>query len=118
MDETTELQVIGQRIRDARIAKKMSQADLAFSAGIAVPHMSCIELGKKKMNVLIFSRIIAALKVSADEILRSDVPAVTSIYQGEFAQILSDCSPVEADAIIKMAKELKATIRSQKPTDY
>ena len=52
MDEATELKLIGQRIREARIACEMSQADLAYAAGISVPHISDIELGKARMNVL------------------------------------------------------------------
>lgn len=117
MDESAELKRIGQRIRDARIAKNMSQADLAFEAGVSLPHISDIELGKKKMSILTFSRLISVLKVSADEILRSDVPSVNGLYQTEFAQILSDCSPAEAESILKIVQEVKASLRNRRPND-
>ena len=52
MDDTNPiLKAIGQRVRSARLAKKMSQEDLAFEAKIGVPNVSDIELGKAKANI-------------------------------------------------------------------
>ena len=89
MDENTIEYKVGQRIRAARLARKMSQADLAFEAHVSLPHISDIELGKKEMLLTTFCRIIEALQVSADEILRPDVPEVNRIYQKEFAELLN-----------------------------
>lgn len=41
---------IGKRIREARLQKKMSQADLAEGAHIHLSHVSDIELGKRKCD--------------------------------------------------------------------
>ena len=109
MDESLELKKIGQRLRDARLKKKMSQADVAFASGLGLPAISDIELGKVKMNILTFSKIISALKVSSDEILRCDVPTVNLIYQKELAELLNGCTPAQAEAILKVAKEMKST---------
>ncbi len=114
MDENTLEYKVGQRIRAARQSKKMSQADLAFNAHVSLPHISDIELGKKEMLLSTFSRIIEALQVSADEILRSDVPEVNMIYQKEFAELLGDCTPAEVEAILKIVRELKTTMRIKK----
>ncbi len=105
---------IGQRIRETRQARKMSQADLAFDANISLPHISDIELGKKEMSITTFIRIIEALQVSADEILRSDIPSVNKIYQKEFADLLGDCSANETESIIKIVKELKGILKQNK----
>ena len=43
-----EYEQIGARIRNARIERKMSQAELAAKANISLPHISSIELGKTK----------------------------------------------------------------------
>ncbi len=117
MNDDLELKKIGQRLRDARVKKKLSQADVAFDAGINVSHISDIENGKKAMSVLTFSKIISCLKVSADEILRPDVPTVNSIYQKELANLLSDCTPAEMEAILKIAQEVKASLHSKKDDD-
>lgn len=114
-----ELQIkrIGERIREVRIEKNMSQADLSVKTHIALSHISDIELGKKQMLVTTFIRILEGLQVSADRILRADVPEVNAIYQEEFQGLLSDCTPGETESILRIVKELKSSFR-QKKTEY
>ena len=87
--DTTESQVIGSRIREARIKNGMSQAELAVKSNISLPHISDIELGKSNMMLTSFIRITEALQVSADSLLRPNVPGVTSLYRltGEIDQV-------------------------------
>ena len=108
--DLTESQLIGSRIRDARIKRHMSQADLAVKANISLPHSSKLERGQTRMKLESFIRIIEALQVSADSLLRPDVPEVRSLYQSEFDELLADCSPKELDSILKIVRELKSTI--------
>ena len=107
--DLTESQLVGSRIRDARINRRMSQADLAAKANISLPHISNIEKGKTSMKLETFIRIIEALQVSAS-LLRPDVPEVRSLYQSEFDELLADCSPKELDSILKIVRELKSTM--------
>lgn len=51
METNNDTILIGQRIRAARQAKGMSQADLAFDADISLPHISNFELGKKQLSI-------------------------------------------------------------------
>lgn len=108
---------IGARIRDVRLQRNMSQAELAEKAFISVPHMSEVENGKTKLRLSTFVYITEALQVSADVLLRTNTPEVNGIYQGEFNDLLADCSPAEIDSIIKIVKELKTTMRMKKD-DY
>lgn len=105
---------IGAQIREARLKKGMSQAFLADAAGISLPHVSLIENGKTKMQLLTFIRVVEALQVSADSILRLDVPEVKKLYQSEFSELLNDCTPAEMDSIMKIVRELKVTIQSNR----
>lgn len=114
---TLDLKKIGERIRNARQKCGMSQATLAEKAGLSVPAVSDIENGKTNMLLMTFARIIVALQGSADEILRVDAPVSKEVYRKEFTDILSDCTPAEADAILKIVKELKQTMRTNKE-DY
>ena len=107
---------IGARIREVRIQKNMSQAELAEKAFISVPHMSEVEIGKTKLRLSTFVYITEALQVSADVLLRPNIPEVNGIYQGEFNDLLADCSPAEIDSILKIVKELKTTMRIKKDT--
>lgn len=111
---------IGSRIREVRIDKRMSQADLAEKAHISLPLVSEVELGKTKMRLETFIQIVEALQVSADSILRADIPEVNGMYQSEFADLLSDCTPAEIDSLLRIVRELKETMHSAKKdnTDY
>ena len=112
-----ERQLIGSRIREARVGRRMSQADLAAKPNISLPHVSAIETGKTNMKLESFIRIIEALQVSADSLLRPDVPEVRSLYQSEFDELLADCSPKELDSILKIVREVKSTMTRREDND-
>ena len=111
MSSTTE---IGARIREARIARKMGQAELAEKSNIRLPHISEIELGKADIRLQGFIRIIEALQVSADIILKARVPTVSQLLVQEYADLLSDCTPEEIQALITITRQLKTTMRTHK----
>lgn len=105
---------IGERIRIARQALGMSQADLANKAQLSLPRISYVEQGKVQMRLDTFARIVEALQSSADEILRLNVPRGQAFHAGEFDSVLEGCTPDEMDAIVKIARELKNTMKAQR----
>ena len=107
-----EYKIIGSRIRECRLARNMSQAQLAEKARVSLPHISAIENGKSTLLLPTFIHIIEALQISADALLRTDIPEVNTIYQTEFSELLSDCTPKELDAILSIVKEVKRSMRS------
>ena len=106
-----EYEQIGARIRNARNEQKMSQAELAAKANISLPHISSIELGKTKMLLSTFIRVIEALQISADSVLRANVPTVTSMYASEIAELFADCTPKELESLKAIIQNIKATMR-------
>ena len=98
---------IGERIRTARLALGMSQADLANRS-------SYVEQGKVKMRLDTFARIAEALQSSADELLRLNVPRGQAFGKSEFEDVLDDCTPDEIEAILRIVRELKDTMRAQR----
>lgn len=114
MGTTADLIEIGKRIRTKRVARKMSQEDLAFAANTSTSNISDIEHGKNNFRIDTFVRILEALQVSADDILRADVPDVNELYGSEFAEILKGCSPSEIESILNLVKEIKSTFHSKK----
>ena len=62
------------------------------------------------MQLETFVKVAEALQVSADYLLRPDVPEVKAIYQGEFAELLEDCSASEMETILKIVREVKASM--------
>ena len=81
MYEQQDLKLVGSRIKAVRISRGMSQADLAVEASVSLPLISNIERGKTGMQLETFVKVAEALQVSADYLLRTDVPEVKAIYQ-------------------------------------
>lgn len=65
---------LGKRIRESRIKKGYTQKNLADRAKIGVVYLSEIERGIKMPSLSIFIKIIDALEVSADYVLRDELP--------------------------------------------
>ena len=102
------LKTIGVRIKKARLARNINQADLADRAGISVSHMSHIENGTANFGIDILIRILEALQISADDLLRPDTPSTKAIYSSEFDEILTGCSPSEKEAMLNTLRSMKA----------
>lgn len=64
---------LGKRIRESRIKKGYTQHDLAEQADVGVVYISEIERGIKMPSLNIFIKIMDALDVSADYILRDEL---------------------------------------------
>jgi transcriptional regulator with XRE-family HTH domain len=61
--------VIGLNIRRLRAAKKLSQEELAFRAGIDRSYLSEVENGQKNLSVRVLDQIAAALDVDMRDLL-------------------------------------------------
>lgn len=117
MYEQADLKQIGSRIREVRSKRLMSQAELAEKASLSLPLISNIELGKTNMQLVTFIKIAEALQVSTDYLLRAEVPEVKPIYQGEFADLLEDCTPSEMESLLSIVRSVKATIHRKQNND-
>lgn len=117
MYEQQDLKLVGSRIKAVRISRGMSQADLAVEASVSLPLISNVERGKTGMQLETFVKVAEALQVSADYLLRPDVPEVKAIYQGEFAELLEDCSASEMETILKIVREVKASMHKKQNND-
>jgi transcriptional regulator with XRE-family HTH domain len=58
---------IGQRIKDLRLKKGLSQEALANNAGIDRTYMTSVENGHRNISVLVLEKIIKALEISIAE---------------------------------------------------
>ena len=117
MYEQQDLKLVGSRIKAVRISRGMSQADLAVEASVSLPLISNIDRGTTGMHLETFVNVAEALQVSADYLLRPDVPEVKAIYQGEFAELLEDCSASEMETILKIVREVKASMHKKQNND-
>lgn len=86
---------IGQRIRDFRKEKKMSQEQLAEQIGISPTHMSHIETGSTKLSLPVLVKLSQSLKVKTDSLL-FDAPQVDC---SGIMDLLLECSAEQIDIV-------------------
>ena len=93
------LEKIGQRIQKARKQKNLTQIQFAELLNISTSHLSDIETGRTNFGIDILMNITELLQVSADYLLRTDIPEVAAIHSREIDAILK--------AVIKNGKALE-----------
>lgn len=68
-ENSLDYKAIGQRIRQYRKLKKLSQEELSEKIGISPTHMSHIETGGTKLSLPVLVEIAKSLNVSTDNLL-------------------------------------------------
>ena len=106
------LKPVGKRIQDARKAIGMTQADLADKLDISVSHMSSIETGRANFGVETLMKITEILQVSADSLLRTDIPEVSVIYAGDLDALLKGCTAEEVESMLNMLRQIDHLIQA------
>ncbi len=109
------LQEIGARLKQARLAKNMTQPQLAEAADISVSFLSNLETGRQAMNIRTLVSILDILNVSADWLLGNGTDSANHAAALEIEKELSSCTPKERDAILRLVLLMKESISSLKP---
>lgn len=110
-----QLQEIGARLKQARLAKNMTQAQLAEAAGISISFLSNIENGRQVMNIQTLIALLDSLNISADWLLNNSTDSAAHAVTYEIEKELTSCSAKERAAILKLIQLMKESIRTLKP---
>ena len=100
---------LGNRIREARIQKGYTQQVLADIAGIGLMYLGEIERGVKMPSLSVFIKIVDALDISADYVLRNELKSGERFIFDDLTEKLSPLSPKQRKAA---AEILEAYIRN------
>ena len=84
---------LGKRIREARLNKRYTQQRLAEEAGIGQMYLGEIERGTKMPSLKIFIKILNALDISADYVLRDELASGDRYIYDEITEKLNGLSP-------------------------
>lgn len=85
--------VLGKKLRDARKKKGYTQHAFAEIAGIGNVYLGEIERGLKMPSLSIFIKLIEALDVSADYILRDELTSGKEYIYDEITQKMQNLTP-------------------------
>lgn len=88
-----EKSALGRKLRDARLRKGYTQQALAEKAEIGNVYLGEIERGLKMPSLNSFIRLITALDISADYILREELPSGREYIFDEITQKLKNLTP-------------------------
>ena len=109
-----QLKEIGARLKQARLARNLTQGQLAEAAGISISFLSNIENGRQVMNIQTLIALLDSLNISADWLLNNGTDYASHAVAIEIEQELSACTAKERSAILKLIQLMKESISSLK----
>ncbi|MCC0744996.1 helix-turn-helix transcriptional regulator [Clostridioides sp. ZZV14-6044] len=109
-----DFRAIGQRIKIARIKKRLTQDTLSKLVNITPQHMSNIERGGSSVSLPTLIAISNVLHVSVDELLCDAVLDSKIVFEKELQEVISDCNEYEIRVIVNVVKTTKDSMRSVK----
>jgi transcriptional regulator with XRE-family HTH domain len=105
--------LIGMRIRNIRLKRKITQDALSETVGIGVQHMNKVENGKAPLSLTCLVNIANALETTTDHLLMDNVAASAPHLLGEARLLFEDCTPEEIFIITETSKALKKSMRTK-----
>lgn len=108
---------IGQKVKQIRLSKSVTQEQLAEAVGVGVTHISHLETGSGTVSLKIFLAIVNYLGCSADEILCKEIQTARPIVNNWLADLVADCDQTEVKIIADTVATLIQTLRKNKVTE-
>jgi len=108
---------IGQRIKQKRIEKGLTQEQLSELIGVGPSHMSHIESGSTVASFEVFIAILNALECSADALLCREITASKPILHSWLSDLVADCDQTEIKILSDIVTSAKESLRKNKTVD-
>lgn len=108
---------IGQKVKQIRLSKGITQEQLAEAVGVGVTHISHLETGSGTVSLKVFLAIVNYLECSADEILCKEISTARPIVNSWLADLVADCDQTEIKIIADTVTTLKQTLRKNKAAE-
>lgn len=98
--------LIGQRIKEVRTDKQLTQEYLANMIGVNTLHVSNIETNKVKVSLTLLIQICNALDVTMDYLLENEYHNPTSVIEKELLNTIKDMKKEKQETLLRIAKVL------------
>lgn len=99
-------QIFGEKLREAREAKKLSQSDLAERTGLQPSAISHFETGRRSPSFDNLKRLADALQVSTDYLLGREVVSGSPLHESLFRNASKIRSQEALESLNKVAEQL------------
>lgn len=98
--------IIGKRLKQARVNKKLTQEDLAEQIDISVAFLSRLELGNAKINLTRLNQICSLLDISEGYVLNGASSNSKNYLKQEFSELLKSSTPAQQKLIYNIAQAI------------
>ena len=98
--------IIGERLKKARLAKNMTQENLAEQLDVSVAFLSRVERGHSHLNLNRLTQVCELLDVSEGYILSGSSENSESYLEEDFKKLLAKYSPEKQRLIYNIAKTI------------
>ncbi len=96
--------IIGERLKQARMNKNLTQEKLAEQLDVSIAFLSRIERGSSFISLKRLNQICSILDVSEGEILNGVSKDSNTYLNKDLSNLLNSCSPHKINLIYKIAK--------------
>lgn len=104
--------IIGKRIKEIRLGKRMSQEKLAEMCNLSVGYISLIENNHRDPSLEVLIDLGNNLDVTVDTFLMGYQKNDVLISKTYLTSLIEDCSNYEKQIICDMARDTKRSLRS------
>lgn len=104
--ENLDFQIIGKRIREIRLSKKLTQENLADAVDVNTSHISNVENGKVKISLTTLVSVCNALNVTLDYLLYNDYQGTSNPLDNELLKNFHNHTDEMKEKIIKIVEIL------------
>ena len=101
--------VMGQRLKQARLAKNLTQDALSEKIDISIAYLSRVERGSSRLNLKRLNQICKILDISEGYLLNGVADNSNNYLNREFASLLKRCSTEKQKLIYNIAKTISET---------
>lgn len=101
-----DFQFIGQRIREIRISKRLTQEYVAEKTAVNVSHISNLENGKVKVSLTLLVSICNVLDTTVDFVLENEYHAPKSVIEKELLNTIKGMDNSKLETLLKIAQVL------------
>ena len=96
--------VLGERIREKRVKKGLTQDKLAAAIGVSNPHVSNIERGRTKVSLPTLVDICNVLDTTLDELLCNDLRKGKGIIDRNISDEIKNCSEKDSKVLYSIVR--------------
>jgi len=100
--------MVGSKIKEYRVSKKLSQEELAHMANMHPSHIGAIERGEKSSTIDSIHKIVNALDISFQELFdfESKPEIAEDIYSKKLYSYINTLTPKDQKGVYKAIKML------------